>query len=139
MKTEVDKTPSITKALSSAGLRLFRNNVGAFTNSNGRKVFFGLCPGSSDCIGWAPVTITADMIGKQIAVFTAVEIKRDESVLNKWKKDKNQRAVNQRNFIEAVSKAGGIGFATFDAAHAIEQLRSCGVQNIPSPDCDRKA
>lgn len=62
-------------ALSQAGATIFRNNVGKLLDKNGRLVQFGLCVGSSDLIGWTPVTITSDMVGSTIAVFTAIECK----------------------------------------------------------------
>lgn len=38
-------------------------------------VTFGLCPGSADLIGYTTVTVTPEMVGQQIAVFAAVEVK----------------------------------------------------------------
>lgn len=57
-----------------------------------------LCPGSSDLIGWTPVVITPDMIGKTVAVFTAIEVKVDAK----------KASGNQADFIKAVAAAGGI-------------------------------
>src|SRR5690242_12972385 len=57
----------------------------------------GLTIGSSDTIGWTPVIITEAMIGRKIAVFTAVEIKHETELSDK-----------QANFIEEVQEAGGI-------------------------------
>ena len=34
------------------GLWLFRNNVGACVTKDGRRITYGLMPGSADCIGW---------------------------------------------------------------------------------------
>jgi len=50
-------------------VRIFRNNTG-FDATN--KVRYGLVVGSSDLIGWQTVTITPDMVGKQVAVFVAL-------------------------------------------------------------------
>ena len=44
-------------AISRAGSRLFRNNVGKLKTEDGRFVRFGLCEGSSDLIGWTPYVI----------------------------------------------------------------------------------
>ena len=57
-------------------VRLFRNNVGALKDPRGQLVTYGLCTGSSDLIGLRRVTVTPDMVGQQLAVFTALEVKR---------------------------------------------------------------
>ena len=67
--------------------RIFRNNVGMI---NG--VQFGLCVGSSDLIGFKSVTITPEMVGQKVAIFTAIEVKtesgkvseRQPSLLKWW-------------------------------------------------------
>ena len=41
-------------ALSEAGCKVWRNNVGALPNRNGRLVSYGLCKGSADIIGICP-------------------------------------------------------------------------------------
>lgn len=54
-------------------------------------------PGTSDAIGIHSVTITPDMVGRQIAVFTAIEAK-----------DKKQLTPQQRAFLQNVHRLGGI-------------------------------
>lgn len=90
--------------------RLFRNNVGTgyqgkVATLNGKRciieprfITFGLCVGSSDLIGWTEVEITPDMVGKKVAVFTAVEVKIG----------KRKTTDLQNNFINTVLFAGGI-------------------------------
>lgn len=90
---------------SELGQRLFRNQVGQYRlalpsckrcQQEGRIIRSGLCVGSSDLIGWAPVVITPEMVGQTVAVFTAVEAKC--------------RAVatsEQIAFLNAVHAAGG--------------------------------
>jgi hypothetical protein len=57
-------------------LRLFRNNTGTLPDPRtGRPVQFGLARGSADLIGWRTVTITPEMVGQHIAVFTSIEVK----------------------------------------------------------------
>ena len=57
-------------------LRLFRNQVGQLPDPRtGRPVQFGLARGSADLIGWRTITITPDMVGRQLAVFTSIEVK----------------------------------------------------------------
>lgn len=79
------------------GGRLFRNNVGQYTDRNGNVIRYGLCVGSSDLIGWTPVTITPDMVGQTIAVFTAVEAKTL----------RGKPTMAQISFLSAVRRAGG--------------------------------
>lgn len=68
------------------------------TLSGARMMQTGLCKGGSDIIGITPVTITPDMVGEKIGVFTAQEVKT-----------KTGRATKEQlRFIEAVNKAGGI-------------------------------
>lgn len=97
-------------AMSEAGATVFRNETGRFwagrvahkdhdqvTLQGAVMVPCGLCVGSSDVVGFTPVTITANMVGQTLAVFTAVEVKT-----------KTGRATKEQlNFIDKVQKAGG--------------------------------
>lgn len=94
---------------------LMRNNSGAFTDSTGRVVRFGLGnvskkhqenSRSSDLIGITEVVITPEMVGQTIGVFTALEVKHPDWNCNK-KFDKHEQA--QFNFIQWVRSKGGIG------------------------------
>ena len=77
---------------------LFRNQSGFYVQ-DGRPIRYGLGnPGGSDLIGWTPVKITPDMVGKTYAIFTALEVKTD----------KGRPTKEQVAFIEAVKRAGGI-------------------------------
>jgi hypothetical protein len=62
-------------ACSTGATRLFRNNTGTLRDQHGRPVQFGLCKGSADLIGYRTITITPDMVGQQVAVFTSIEVK----------------------------------------------------------------
>ena len=86
----------IRLAVGSGNVRLFRNNTGALLDMQGRLVKFGLCKGSSDLIGFRSITITPDMVGQKIAVFSAIEVK-----------DKGKATVEQKNFINIINNAGG--------------------------------
>jgi len=86
----------IRLAVGSGDVRLFRNNTGALLDMQGRLVKFGLCKGSSDLIGFRSITITPDMVGQKIAVFSAIEVK-----------DKGKATVEQKNFINIINNAGG--------------------------------
>lgn len=97
---------------------LMRNNSGALKDHEGRLVRYGLGNvskkhndqmKSSDLIGIKTIVITPDMVGQMVAVFTAIEVKRED-----WKRDEENKKENaQFNFIEWIKKRGGIaGFAS---------------------------
>lgn len=96
--------------MSKRGVKLFRNQTGAFTDKDGRLVRFGLCVGGSDLIGWTPVTVTADMVGKRLAVFTAIEVKTP----------KGKTSPEQTNFIDRVKIDGGIAGVARSAEDATQ-------------------
>ena len=87
----------IRLAVGHGKIRLFRNNTGALLDIKGRLVKFGLCKGSSDLIGFKTITITPDMVGKEVAIFSAIEVK-----------DKGKATVEQKKFIDIIQNAGGI-------------------------------
>lgn len=80
-------------------VRLWRNNVGVLRDRTGAFVTYGLCPGSSDLIGYKSVTVTQDMVGTRIAIFCALEGKRDA---------RSKPTKLQQQFIDVVRQAGGI-------------------------------
>ena len=105
------------------GCDMWRNNTGAFEDATGRWVRYGLCNESielakliksSDLIGVTPVTITPDMVGQVIGVFTAVETKpTDWTFPNPTNKDEFAHCLAQQKFHDIVKKAGGFaGFAS---------------------------
>jgi hypothetical protein len=80
-------------------LRLFRNNTGTLPDPRtGRPVQFGLAKGSADLIGLRTVTITPDMVGQQVAVFTSIEVKTPSG----------RATPAQQNWLNMVRRAGGI-------------------------------
>jgi hypothetical protein len=96
---------------------LWRNQSGAFIDpDSGRMVRFGLANDSaqlnkriksSDFIGITPVTITPDMVGRTIGVFTAIETKDSD-----WRRIRSDaRAAAQDAYMDIVRQSGGI--ATF--------------------------
>lgn len=94
-------------ALSEAGTVNFRNQVGALRDTYGQLVRFGLCNGSSDVIGWTSRVVTQEMVGKKVAIFTAIETKRSVGGV---------RSEDQKNFVGTVQAAGGIaGFASSES------------------------
>lgn len=89
--------------------RLWRNNTGALKDASGRLVRFGLCHGSSDLIGLRTVTITPDMVGQTLAVFTAIEVK-----------DSGRPTQQQQAFLSMVQAAGGLA----GVARSVDDARS---------------
>ena len=95
--------------------RLWRNNRGAFKTEAGNYVRYGLANDSKqlgdtlksgDLIGWRPVVITADMVGKCIAQFVSVECK--ESNWTPPPRDtKDEAAAAQYRWAELVNREGG--------------------------------
>lgn len=96
--SESDLLRALLVESSTRGLVLMRNNVGTLRDIHGTYVRYGLCVGSSDLIGWLPVTITAEMVGRQLAVFCAIEAKTATGRVSP----------EQRAFLAAVERAGGI-------------------------------
>lgn len=78
--------------------RMFRNNVGTFRRIDSEeKVVCGLCPGSSDLIGFTSLIITPDMLYQRVAIFVAAEAKSATG----------RASGKQRAFIETVNNFGG--------------------------------
>ena len=100
MTTEKDIERTLILHASQCGSTMFKNNTGKLRDERGNIVTFGLCKGSSDLIGWTPITITPEMVGSKIAVFTAIEVK-----LNK--NGKYKATDDQKRFIDAVKRNGG--------------------------------
>ena len=114
-------------ALSNIGVRMFRNNVafawvgnnttrmknGDIIIHNPRPLHAGLCQGSSDYIGWTPTKITADMVGKTVAIFTACEVKTNTG----------RATIEQKNFINVVNQAGGIAFIARSEDEAVRECK----------------
>jgi hypothetical protein len=88
----------IRLALSRGPVRLYRNNTGTLRDQHGRPVTFGLAVGSADLIGWTTRTITPDMVGQQLAVFTSIEVKTPTGRVKP----------EQQQWLDAVQAAGGI-------------------------------
>lgn len=90
---------------------IWRNNVGAMNDGQGRVVRYGLANESktmnrrvksSDLIGLKPVLITEGMVGYIIGQFVARECKRP-----KWAYSGTPREKAQKCFIELVLAKGG--------------------------------
>lgn len=80
-------------------------------------------------LGWTETLITQDMVGRTLAVFTAVEAKMPGK----------QPTESQRKFLCAVQKAGGIAtlaYSTEDVKHAIQAYADASVHH---PSTERGA
>lgn len=86
----------------SKAVRLFRNNVGVLQDRRGNYVRYGLCPGSSDLIGWYSIFPRCTCCGydfpQPVAIFAAIEVKRPGEVPTD----------GQTQFIGTVRMAGGV-------------------------------
>ena len=98
MASEQSIQQHIRLTCSTGATRLFRNNTGTLRDQHGRPVSFGLCKGSADLIGWRTVTITPEMVGTQVAVFTSIEVKTPTGRVKP----------EQQQWLDAVQSAGGI-------------------------------
>jgi hypothetical protein len=98
MASEQTIQQHIRIACSTGATRLFRNNTGTLRDQQGRPVQFGLCKGSADLIGYRSITITPEMVGQQVAVFTSIEVKTPTGRIGP----------EQRAWMETVQAAGGI-------------------------------
>ena len=94
-----------------AGCRLWRNNVGACTTSEGSFIRFGLCNDSkrmnteiksSDLVGIRPVIIKPKYVGRVFGLFLARETKKPG-----WKFKGTARERAQLKYLELVLAMGG--------------------------------
>ena len=109
---EANVQSRVRLAAPAAGMRLFRNNVGAIKDERGVPVRYGLANDSlalnkrlksSDLIGWRRLPITGAMVGSVVAQFTALECKREG-----WKfSPGDEREEAQRRWLELVLADGG--------------------------------
>lgn len=120
--SEANTQADILLDLGRGDSRLFRNHVakgwtGEFVRTeagltilrNARRASFGLCVGSSDTIGLRRVLITPEMIGRNLGVFTAIEVK-----------DRAPATAEQLAFIRMVQKFGGFA----GIARSVDDARS---------------
>jgi hypothetical protein len=108
---------------------LWRNNVGAFKSSNGQWVRYGLANDSkqmnkelksSDLVGWTPVTITPEMVGYTIPVFTSIEVK--EEGLCSTAKMNTDHVKAQQKWCDGITNTGGIAGIVDSSDMATELL-----------------
>lgn len=117
-------------------VRLFRNNVGkgvmiqhkhsqtrqaiiseciALAESrggSGARITFGLQVGSGDLIGYRVVTVTPEMVGRRVAVFTSAEVKNE----------RGRESSEQVAWREHIASVGGLAFVARSVEEAQEHL-----------------
>jgi hypothetical protein len=94
---------SIILAHSKGPTRLLRNNCGQCQTKDGRIIRYGVGnPGGSDLIGFHTITITPEMVGRRVAVFTALEVKTATG----------RATEQQQRFLAMVKAHGGISGIT---------------------------
>ena len=112
MASEQTIQQHIRLACSIGNCRLFRNNTGTLKDANGRPVSFGLAKGSADLIGWTSRTITPEMVGQQVAIFTSIEVKSSSGRVKP----------EQQQWLNAVQAAGGIAGVARSVEDAMDLL-----------------
>ena len=110
MTSESEINADILLALSRGSSRLFRANAGKAWQGDRAQIHKGILTlhnprrielmpaGTTDLIGWQSVTIRAEDVGKQVAVFVGIETKSADGRYRK----------GQRAFRRQVEKAGGM-------------------------------
>lgn len=79
---------------------LFTNVRGKFRTMDGSRIVAAglLMEGASDQIGFTPIKITPEMVGRTMAVFTALEVKAGKDTMKR----------EQWDFLHTVRNYGGI-------------------------------
>lgn len=92
--------------------RMYKVQAGDVILSDARPLEAGLCKGSHDIIGWQSVTITPEMVGQNVAIFTSIEAKEEFGRVSK----------DQELFGKAVLAAGGLSGIARSVSDAAEIL-----------------
>ena len=109
--SESSALDAVRLAASNAGVRLWRNNVGAGKLENGSFIRWGLANESTDMnrrvksgdlIGIRPVLIGPHDVGRVLGQFVSLEVKRPG-----WRYKGGPHEAAQRAWIEIVSNLGG--------------------------------
>ncbi len=112
--TESTIQNEIRAALNTGDTRAWRNNI-AKVNVRGRWIDFGIPgKGGSDLIGFHSLRITPDMVGRKVAVFTAIECKSPNGKIKP----------EQQRFIDFVTASGGIAGVARSAEEARQIIKN---------------
>lgn len=91
---------------------LRKNAQGVGRTYDGKRVIkFGLGTGVSDCVGYTRKIVTPDMVGKPVAIFTAIEAKAARGTVSEA----------QQQFIDQTNRDGGLALIAWepDGVHAV--------------------
>ena len=88
-------------------------NAGDILLREGRPFKTGLATGTSDILGMTRVTVTPDMVGQTVAVFTAIEVKAVGG----------KPTEAQEQFINHINTAGGFAGIASTEEEALEIIR----------------
>ena len=81
---------------------------------NPRPLHAGLCKGSSDLIGWKSIIVTPEMVGKRVAVFTALEVKTPTGKISP----------EQAHFLNVIKLNGGIANIVKNEKEALDTVNN---------------
>lgn len=126
--SETGNQNRIREHYAAQGWRLWRNNVGALLDKDGRPVRYGLANDSKqvneqiksgDLIGWFPRLVTPDMVGQVFAQFVSIETKR-----NDWRfRASDTRSVAQKRWADMIVQEGGIAGFMIDPFRGFEIVK----------------
>lgn len=126
----------IRDKLSTGSVRLFRNEVGHAVvirhrdnhvrqaimqaciatadrmGGSAARISYGLGKGTGDLIGFRRITVTPEMVGRPLAVFTSVECKTDTGTVRS----------EQQAWLEFVNACGGIAIIARSVDEAKENI-----------------
>lgn len=88
---------SIRLECSNGDTRLFVNDVGV-AEVGGRKIRYGLCNGSTDLVGVHTITVTGEMVGREVGVAVFAEVKTPTGTVKP----------HQQSFMNQMTKMGCI-------------------------------
>lgn len=111
-KMEWEIMEKIAAACSKGGDQVFENRIGTVIDQRTNQyISFGVGgKGAADLIGWKTIEITPDMMGKKVAVFCAIEVKRPGL----------EARTEQKAYLKKVDTAGGIA----GVAHSVREAKS---------------
>jgi len=123
--TEHDIQNNIRLSLAKLNIYTERINAGRFYGGkviahDGKRMVLenptqvmGALPGTSDLIGFRPLQITQEMVGKIVAQFIAIEVK----------KPGERPRSNQIAYLDMVNKRGGIGIWSDNATKVEDKFK----------------
>lgn len=79
---------------------------------SGARITYGLHVGSGDLIGYRVVTVTQEMVGRRVAVFTSAEVKNE----------RGRESPEQVAWREHIASVGGLAFVARSVEEAQEHL-----------------